>query len=198
MQHLDETDLEILKLLRSDARRPYRGIAEKVDLSPPAVSDRINRLEDLGIIKEFTVHVDRSQLENNHPVLVQFAVEPASVEKVYDRVRDLEAAEHVHQLFDGRIVATINIPDRDAHAWLRDRVSFEDVVSYDITPIATSEWQPAIRPTDFAIACVVCDNPVTENGEIARVDGDIKAFCCESCHEQYLAEYEHHRSAAES
>ncbi|MFB6083699.1 MAG: Lrp/AsnC family transcriptional regulator, partial [Halorientalis sp.] len=47
MRGLDETDREILDILLSDGRRPYSDIAEAVDLSPPAVSDRIDRLQEL-------------------------------------------------------------------------------------------------------------------------------------------------------
>ncbi len=39
MRDLDETDLEILQLLMSNARRPYSDIADIVSLSAPAVSD---------------------------------------------------------------------------------------------------------------------------------------------------------------
>jgi DNA-binding Lrp family transcriptional regulator len=47
MRDLDETDLEILQLLLSDARRPYSDIAETVGLSAPAVSDRVSRLREI-------------------------------------------------------------------------------------------------------------------------------------------------------
>lgn len=67
MRDLDETDIEILELLLSDARRPWSGIAEIVDLSPPAVSDRVARLQELGIIRRFTLDVDRSQLSEGVP-----------------------------------------------------------------------------------------------------------------------------------
>lgn len=48
MRDLDETDRQILRLLLENGRRPFSGIAETVGLSPPAVSDRVDRLESLG------------------------------------------------------------------------------------------------------------------------------------------------------
>lgn len=48
MTGLDDIDREIPQLLMEDARRPYRVIAEQVDRSPPLVSDRIERLRDVG------------------------------------------------------------------------------------------------------------------------------------------------------
>ena len=61
MRDLDETGLEILQLLMSNARRPYSDIADTVDLSAPAVSDRVARLQEMGIINRFTLDVGHSQ-----------------------------------------------------------------------------------------------------------------------------------------
>lgn len=74
MHDLDETDLEILELLMSDARRPWRDIAEIVDLSAPAVSDRVARLQEMGILRRFTLDVDRSQLREGVPVLLSLTM----------------------------------------------------------------------------------------------------------------------------
>ena len=62
--------LEILQLLLSNARRPYSDIADVVGLSAPAVSDRVARLQEMGITNRFTLDVDRSQLRKGIPVLV--------------------------------------------------------------------------------------------------------------------------------
>lgn len=51
MSKLDQKDIEILQLLQEDARRPYSEIANKVDLSPPTISDRVERLKEHGVVK---------------------------------------------------------------------------------------------------------------------------------------------------
>ncbi|MDX1745754.1 MAG: Lrp/AsnC family transcriptional regulator, partial [Halobacteriales archaeon] len=76
MRDLDETDLEILQLLLSNARRPYSDIADAVGLSAPAVSDRVAKLQETGIIQRFTLDIDRSQLRKGIPVLVSLEVGP--------------------------------------------------------------------------------------------------------------------------
>ena len=43
---MDEIDKKILSLLTENARIPLKQIAAQVFLSPPAVSSRIERLED--------------------------------------------------------------------------------------------------------------------------------------------------------
>lgn len=59
---LDGTDLEILDLLREDARRTLADVGQRVSLSSPAVKRRIDRLEQLGVIMGYTVLVDHARL----------------------------------------------------------------------------------------------------------------------------------------
>ncbi|HEY3683716.1 MAG TPA: Lrp/AsnC family transcriptional regulator [Streptosporangiaceae bacterium] len=59
---LDPTDLEILALLREDARRTLSDIAGRVTLSTAAVKRRIDRMRDTGVITGFTVQVDHAKL----------------------------------------------------------------------------------------------------------------------------------------
>jgi Lrp/AsnC family leucine-responsive transcriptional regulator len=59
---LDETDLEIIELLREDARRTLADLAERVSLSSPAVKRRVDRLEHEGAITGYTALVDHALL----------------------------------------------------------------------------------------------------------------------------------------
>lgn len=59
---LDATDLEIIELLRSDARRTLADVAERVSLSAPAVKRRVDRLERERVITGYTVLVDHALL----------------------------------------------------------------------------------------------------------------------------------------
>ena len=59
---VDATDLEIIELLRRDARRTFADIAERVALSAPAVKRRVDRLERDGFITGYTVRVDHAKL----------------------------------------------------------------------------------------------------------------------------------------
>jgi Lrp/AsnC family leucine-responsive transcriptional regulator len=59
---LDETDREIIELLRQDARRTLADVAERVSLSAPAVKRRVDRLERERVITGYTVQVDHALL----------------------------------------------------------------------------------------------------------------------------------------
>lgn len=62
MPALDNTDLEILKLLQQNARITIKEISEKVHLSTTPVHDRIRRLEKSGVIKQYITVLDRSKI----------------------------------------------------------------------------------------------------------------------------------------
>ena len=59
---LDNTDREILKLLKANSKRQFRSIGETVHLTGQAVSNRIARMEDLGVIKGYSVLLDEKLL----------------------------------------------------------------------------------------------------------------------------------------
>jgi Lrp/AsnC family leucine-responsive transcriptional regulator len=48
---LDEIDLKILRQVLKDARMSYRKIADEIDVSPPTVLSRVQKLEKDKIIK---------------------------------------------------------------------------------------------------------------------------------------------------
>ncbi len=59
---LDITDRKILKVLTDDARCSASEVGRLVGMSPPAAKRRIDRLEKAGVIKGYTISVDRVQL----------------------------------------------------------------------------------------------------------------------------------------
>lgn len=194
---LDETDLEILRLLAADARRPYSEIADHVDLTPPAVSDRVSRLQEQGAIRGFTVDVDRSVLDRPVSVLVDLRPHPDLVDEVYEAATDLEGVEDVFEGVDGRVVVHATLPDTDVRPWLADGVDLARVAEYDVTVLARSTRNVDLGATGFALSCAVCDNEVGPDGVTATVDGERKHFCCPSCEARYVEQYETHKEALE-
>ena len=50
----DNIDIEILKILQKDGRSSASDISKSLDLSVPAISERIKKLTEKGIIKRFS------------------------------------------------------------------------------------------------------------------------------------------------
>jgi Lrp/AsnC family transcriptional regulator, leucine-responsive regulatory protein len=94
---LDDTDLAILELLVTDARASQRRIAREVGMSPPAVAERIARLERSGLIRGYRAEIDRARL--GFPLVVYVSVVAVNTLKqpyqVLDALRALPEVEDV-------------------------------------------------------------------------------------------------------
>jgi Lrp/AsnC family transcriptional regulator, leucine-responsive regulatory protein len=69
---VDDLDLTLLRALAVDARLSQRALARAVGMSPPAIADRLARLERAGAIRGYRVDVDWAAL--GYPVVVYLAV----------------------------------------------------------------------------------------------------------------------------
>jgi Lrp/AsnC family leucine-responsive transcriptional regulator len=58
---VDETDLRILKTLQKKGRTKRNELADEVKLSIPSVSDRLNKLEEKGIIEGYYAKLNRKE-----------------------------------------------------------------------------------------------------------------------------------------
>lgn len=66
---LDEKDLQILRLLQENARITIREISEKVHLSTTPVHERVRRLEETGIIKQYVTILDPAKVKKGLMVI---------------------------------------------------------------------------------------------------------------------------------
>jgi DNA-binding Lrp family transcriptional regulator len=188
MHDLDDTDVEILPLLAEDARRPFSEIGDEVGLSGPAVSDRVTRLEEAGVIEGFTVEVDRAQLRAGVPVLVRFETGSTETDRLRDRVADADGVEHVFVTAEGEVWLYGRAEGRNVRRWV-EGLRADLAVDYAVTPVDEFEWTPSLDGAEFAVTCAECGNTVDSEGQSARIDGDVYHFCCPSCRGQFEARY---------
>lgn len=190
MRGLDETDREILRLLLEDGRRPYSEIAEVVDLSAPAVSDRVDRLRESGLIRRFTVDIDRSLLQEGAPILVTVRGAPGAGKEIQTALGASGAVEYVFRTADDTVVCTATVPDGDAGTLLSESLPLDAVREYDVQLLQETDWTPRVENAELAPECVECGNTVTTEGERERFDGTVYHFCCSSCQESFREQYE--------
>lgn len=186
---LDETDLEILSLLAADARVPYSEIGDEVGLSGPAVSNRVTRLQEAGVIDGFTVDVDRSQLRAGVPVFVQVSVPAGAHDTVRDELRDADAVEHVFVTAEGGLWFYARVEARNVRARVESLLDGVETREYSVTLVDEFEWTPAVDGVGFALTCAECVNTVDGEGETTRIDGEVYHFCCPSCLSRFEQRY---------
>ena len=67
--NIDDKDLAILKLLQHNARITVKEISDKIHLSTTPVHERIKRMEEVGIIKQYATLVDHSKVKKGLMVI---------------------------------------------------------------------------------------------------------------------------------
>lgn len=92
---IDEIDATILELLQQDGRMKRSDVADEVDLSISAVSERMRKLEERGVIQGYKAIVDPKRLHLDITAFIRVSVDgseqyPAFVEEVEDMDEVLE------------------------------------------------------------------------------------------------------------
>jgi Lrp/AsnC family transcriptional regulator for asnA, asnC and gidA len=59
---IDETDKNIIEMINTDARIPYRQISRELDISVGTVHNRVEKLMKTGVIKKFAPIIDNKKL----------------------------------------------------------------------------------------------------------------------------------------
>lgn len=192
MRDLDDTDLEILQLLVEDGRRPFSDIAERVGLSAPAVSDRVERLQELGVIDRFTVDIDRSQLRSGIPVMITFDGDNGGLgaAELNEILLETGAVEHTFRTAEADILAFARVPDNDIATWISEVLPEDVIADFEVELLARADWSPDLGETEFALTCAQCGNTVDSEGTATRIDGQVHQFCCPSCKSRFIEKYE--------
>lgn len=84
---MDELDRKIILLMQKNARMPVKEIAQKISLTSPAVSSRIHRLEQEGVIGGYTVLLHRPDESNRVQALISVQTAPDAREEFLSAVQ---------------------------------------------------------------------------------------------------------------
>ena len=80
---MDKIDLKIIDLLEKNARYPLKRLAEEVFLSTPAVSARIEKLENRGILTGYTAKLNLLKLDYNIKGFINLEMSPNQKTEFY-------------------------------------------------------------------------------------------------------------------
>ena len=84
---IDDTDRQILSLLKDNARIPAKRIAEKTFLSPTAIATRIERLEEEGYITGYPAHLNPELLGFQVKAFINLEVDPVRKKEFYPYIQ---------------------------------------------------------------------------------------------------------------
>jgi len=110
---MDDTDREIIKILKNDGRATYGDIGKKVGLSEGAVRKRIKALVDSGVIRRFTVKMG---LTEGAEAITLLSVNPSlptsEVSKIIKKISNVETVYEITGQYDIAVIVTgLNIAE---------------------------------------------------------------------------------------
>ena len=73
---IDRLDLRIIRSLNNNARKPYKTIAEELDVSDATIRKRIKKMVQQGIIKQFIVLIDYEKIGRVVKAFITLKINP--------------------------------------------------------------------------------------------------------------------------
>lgn len=95
---LDSKDIEIIKLLKEDSRTPMIVIGDKLNISKATVSRRISKMENDGILHDYSVNIDLSEV-GIMKSLISIQVTGSPVSLVIDKLKTYPEIGHIYKAF---------------------------------------------------------------------------------------------------
>jgi len=83
---IDGKDIKILKILSSDSRISLRKLSKRISLSITSVINRVEKLENSGIIKKYTLELEPTKLGFLLPVVIDIRVSKGRLREVEEAI----------------------------------------------------------------------------------------------------------------
>jgi len=93
---LDAVSWKLLDVLQDDARASFSDLSRELNLSAPAVAERMRRLEATGVIERYTVQINRAVLGYPITAVVRASVGRARYDAFTEVVRDMPGVVECH------------------------------------------------------------------------------------------------------
>ncbi|QJB35390.1 Lrp/AsnC family transcriptional regulator [Chitinophaga oryzae] len=92
---LDDKDMGILRLLQQDAKMTIRDIARQLNLSTTPVYERIRKMEQAGVIRQYAAIVDPRKINKGMTVLVYITLKEHNKKNGKKFIQEIVAFQEV-------------------------------------------------------------------------------------------------------
>jgi Lrp/AsnC family leucine-responsive transcriptional regulator len=120
---LDAKDVAILEALQADGRVALSELGRKIGLSQPAMSERVQRLEDCGIIKGYGARIDPQALGLTMAAIIRLKTAHEHIRQCLKTFHELPYVTEVHRVTgDDCFVLKVVVPTPDKLATIVDAI----------------------------------------------------------------------------
>jgi Lrp/AsnC family leucine-responsive transcriptional regulator len=119
---VDELNLRILAELRCDSRLTMAELGRRVGLSSPAVTERVRRLEESGVIRGYGIELDPAALGLPLAAYVRVRPNPGQLIRIIDLARQIPEVVECHRITgEDCFILKVHLPAMDQLDRLLDR-----------------------------------------------------------------------------
>src|SRR5215475_3037687 len=120
---LDEVNLRLLQELARDPRLSMAELGRRVGMSSPAVTERVRRLEEVGVIRGYRLDLDPAMLGLPIAAFVRVRPDPGQLPRVAELARSIPEVVECHRITgDDCFILKVYIPAMDQLDRLLDRL----------------------------------------------------------------------------
>ena len=95
---LDKLHWSILTALQQNARASLAGIGRKIGLTPPAVADRVKRMEDMGVIEGYWTSISHTKVGYQLKAIITLRAFMGKLKPFLERVKTLEEVVNCYRI----------------------------------------------------------------------------------------------------
>lgn len=95
---LDDTGWQLIQALQDDARLSFAELGRRVGLSPPAVAERVRRMEETGIITGYRVEINPGKIGLPLTALIGLTTSPQQYPEVIALINNLPEVLECHHV----------------------------------------------------------------------------------------------------
>ena len=94
----DKRNAEIVRVLQGDVRTSISELARRVGMSAPAVKERVQRMEEAGVIKGYRLELDPAALGLPITIYVRVRPMPGKLPKIAELAQSLPQVVECHRI----------------------------------------------------------------------------------------------------
>ena len=95
---VDNIDKQLLGILQQNSRLTFADLGRKINLSPSSVRERVQKLEDTGVIQKYGVQVDNKKLGFDLEAFILLKVFPGQLKQVIEKISDYKEIREAHRI----------------------------------------------------------------------------------------------------
>ncbi len=95
---VDAVDKQLLDMLNDNSRLSFADLGRKINLSPSAVRERVQKMEDAGVIRKYDMQIDNKKLGYDLEAFILLKVFQGQLKNVLKKVANFPEIKEAHRV----------------------------------------------------------------------------------------------------